>query len=392
MDRPSFQDLFRIGRDELLARNPRLTAVDREGSDANAIVAAGAAQAEEVLSQAVAVEAASFLDSAQGDDLDRLVYDRYGLVRQPASAALGAVEFSIGTGGAAFTIPAGTKLQTLDGVQFETTLSALFPALSTGPVSAPVRSVLAGASQQAGIGTITRLVAAVSGAPSDLAVTNAYATAGAADQESDAQLRDRARRFWSTARRGTLRAIEQAALGVTGVRSATAIEALDGGGRPARFCYLVIADQYTDQLAMLTPPATYQVQAQQLANAVYLALEDVRPAGVYVQVQVAQVILQSVVLYLAFAAGSDTESLAIQARAAVVNQINSLAPGAPLIRANLLTALASIPGIIVSASTVASPAGDVYPGPGQVLRSTLALVSAGLSSTQPLPTSIPSSY
>jgi hypothetical protein len=99
-----------------------------------------------------------------------------------------------------------------------------------------------------------------------------------------------------------------------------------------------------------------------------------------------------VVLYLAFAAGSDTESLAIQARAAVVNQINSLAPGAPLIRANLLTALASIPGIIVSASTVASPAGDVYPGPGQVLRSTLALVSAGLSSTQPLPTSIPSSY
>jgi uncharacterized phage protein gp47/JayE len=389
MDRPSFQDLFRIGRDELLARNPRLTAVDREGSDANALVAASAAQAEEVIAQVVAVEAASFLDSATGDDLDRLVFDRYGLVRQPASAALGAVQFSTGAAAAAaFTIPSGTLLQSTDGLQFEATLSVSYPAGSVGPISAPVRSVLAGSSQQAGAGTINRLVAAVAGGPADLAVTNALATAGAADPEPDAQLRDRARRFWSTARRGTLRAIEQAALGVPGVRTATAIEAVDGFGRPARYVYLVISDQYTDQLANLTPPISYQTQAQQLANAVSSALEEARPAGIYVQVQVAQVILQPVVLYLAFVAGSDTESLAVQARAAVVGLVNNLAPGQPLLVSAIQAVLTTIPGVLASVSTVGSPAGDVYPGPGQVLRANLSTVAAGISSTQPLPAAV----
>ena len=48
---PNAKDLFRIGRDEILTRNARLSreAVEREGADANAMVAGGAAMADEVM-------------------------------------------------------------------------------------------------------------------------------------------------------------------------------------------------------------------------------------------------------------------------------------------------------------------------------------------------------
>ena len=52
MDRPTYADLFSIARNQLLLANPRLTAVDREGSDANALVASIAAVGDEVAQQA----------------------------------------------------------------------------------------------------------------------------------------------------------------------------------------------------------------------------------------------------------------------------------------------------------------------------------------------------
>jgi len=386
---PNSKDLFRIGRDEILDRNVRLSreAVEREGADANAMVAAGAAMADEVMSLLADVAAGLFLDSAEGAALDRLVFDRYGLYRKPAANALCSVEFSTtASNPAAFTIPAGTKVSTADGVEFVTRDAALFESGTTGPVLVAVRSVLAGGDQQVRAATITVITGTISGAPDDIAVTNTIASAGAADAESDASVRSRARSFFVNARRGTLSAIEQGGLAVPGVRRARAFEALDNLGRPARFVMLVVTDAYTDLLAELNQfPATYQAQSQQLAQTVFNGLSDVRAAGIYVQVQVAQVVLQPVRLNLQFVAGVNVDEVATRARAVVVNIVNGLAPGVTMTLETIKGALRTIPGLYYSGEEILSPAGDVVPKAIQVIRTSLALVTAtAAQSDQPL--------
>lgn len=388
-DFPTFADLFRTARDEILSRNSKLSrdAVEREGMDANILLAGACAAADEVVGQLSTLAASLFLDSAKGMWLDRLVFDRYGLMRKPAAAAIGSVQFSTTNPSATtFSIPVNVFLSSADGKQYVTTEASIFNAGSVGPLTVAVRSVLAGAGQNAKAGTITSIITAISSAPSDLVVTNTLATAGADDAETDDALRERARRFFTTARRGTLAAIEAAALGVTGVRKATAFEVLDGSGRPARLVQLVISDAFTEQFTDLTTvPARYQQQSQALSTAVFEALADVRPAGVFVQVIVANVILHAIQLALTFVAGADVNASALAARAAVVNYVNALAPGTPLVISDLLSALRYTSGLLFTGNEVISPPGNVVPKPLQVIRTSLGLVSAASAQTdQPI--------
>jgi uncharacterized phage protein gp47/JayE len=379
MDRPTFSDLFQIARNQVLLANPRLTAVDREGSDVNALVASVAAVGDEVAQQVAYVAAASFLDTANGSSLDRLVFDRYGLVRKPAAAALGNVYFTSVVGAAStFSIPENTTLTTGDGVQFVTTQEAVFSIGSNGPVIVPVRSILAGTTQQVRANTITSVLAPIGGAPSDLAVTNPLATAGAADPETDNELRERARRFFTTVQRGTLASIEQAARSVPGVRYATAFEDVDQFGIQSGYVSLVVTDQYTDTLATLSGPvATYQTQSQVLAEQVALAVDQARAAGVYVATLVAQVVLQPVTLRLRVRAGFDSAAVVLNARAVCVQVVNALAPGAELTVAALENALATVNGLYFVGDEVILPVATVTPTWLQVLRTNLQLVVTG---------------
>ena len=385
MDFPSFPTLFQIARNEALVRNASLTrdAVDREGSDANILVAAAAAAADEVVGQLTTVAAGLYLDSATGQALDRLLWDRYGLTRKTASAAQGTVAFSTTTAVAApFVIPANTQLSTPSGLRFSTVRAQVFAAGGTGPVYVPVISLLAGADQQAATGTIINITGQITGQPSDLSVTNTVATFGAADDESDADFRERGRAFYTTVRRGTLAALEQGALTVPGVVKATAYEQVDQEGRPNRNVYLSISDAYTDTLADLgvSPPA-YETQSAAIAQNVFNALQEYRPAGVYVQVDVAQVQLQTVRLALSFVSGVNIDEVANNARAAIVAYMNNLRPGADVVPADMLQALRSVTGLLISSSTqpsdvIVSPISTVTINPLQVARTTLALVQA----------------
>jgi hypothetical protein len=379
VDFATFQDLFRIARDEVLARSAKITrdAVEREGSDANVLVAAACAVGDEVIGQIVDVESGLFLDSAAGQALDRLVFDRYGIARKAAAPAVGLVTFSLPTPAvSAFAIPAGTVLQTSSGIQFITTTSSAVFGVGDTTLDVNVRSALAGASQQAGAATITNILTAISGAPVGLTVTNTNATAGADDAEPDDALRTRARQFFVNARRGTVGAIEAGALAVPGVRSATAFEALDTLGRPAKSVELVVTDAFTSALvqAGVDPPA-YQTQAQTLAENVFAGLVDSRAAGIYVAVTVAQVVLQPVRLALTFTAGADTNPVSAQAVAAIVNYVNALKPGAAFVAAAANAALQSVPNLVFTGDEVISPPGNVQPGILQVLRTSTSLVT-----------------
>jgi hypothetical protein len=100
----------------------------------------------------------------------------------------------------------------------------------------------------------------------------------------------------------------------------------------------------------------------------------VRPAGVYVQVQVAQVVMQAVQLQLSFQAGVDYESVALEARSVIVGHINELAPGQNLIIAEMLEKLRRVTGLIITGGEIIAPAGNVMVKPLQALRTDLSLV------------------
>jgi hypothetical protein len=376
----NFTDLFRAARDEVLAREGRLTraVVERPGTDANLLLAGGAGAADEVLKQLFEVEAGVFLDTAVGQALDRWVFDRYGLLRKPASAAIGEVSFTTTAANPiAFAIPANTLLSTASGIQFVTTAGASFPFGSIGPIVVPVRSVLAGVDQQAAPNTITNLVSQITNQPTDLAVTNPLATAGADDDESDDSLRARARAFFTTARRGTIAAIEQGALAVPGVRTAQAFEVLDPFARPNRLVQLVVSDAFTDSLVGVSPvPTSYATQSQAFAATVFAGLSDVRAAGIFVDVIVAQVILLPITLHLTFNSGADPNETTSEAKAVAVNYTNGLAPGASFIVDDLIDQLRAIPGLFITGNEVASPNGDVVPMTLQALRTSLSIVTA----------------
>lgn len=378
MDFPSFSTLFGVGRAEALIRNPQLAkdAIDRDGSDANILVAAGAAVGDEVIGALVTVAAGLYLDSAAGEALDRLMADRYGLLRKTAAAGIGGARFTVGGANPApFTIPIGTQLATPDGIKYETIDAVLFAKDATFAF-AVIRSLQASASQQIKPNTLTNILSQIPNAPNTIAVTNPLATAGAADRESDTDFRARGRAFFSTARKGTISAITQGALSVPGVLTANVFEGVDVYGRPAPFVECVVSDQYTDALATLsTIPPAYAVQSQQLAQQVVSALYDYRPAGIFVSVRVAQVALQQITLALSFRAGAATVTVGNAARAVVVNYVNNLVPGAPLDPDDLLTVLGTVEGLIITGNEILTPTGEVLALPLQVLRTSMDLVA-----------------
>ena len=377
MDLPTFPDLFQIARDEMLSRNGQLALaeVDRQGSDLNIIVGAIAAGADEVVGQLARVAKSRSLATAKGQELDVLVYDRYQLIRKPASPAYTHVNFSTTTASAtAFTIPDSTLLSAADGLQFITVGDVTYPIGSTGPVRATVRSLEAGPGQRAGIGTINSIVTQITGAPADLAATNPAATFGGDDSERDEELVTRARRFFVDARRGTVGAIRSAILAVPGVKTCEVFENLDILGRPVGPVNAVVSDAYTDLFAQNGAPASYQIQSDAMVNQILQFLIEHRAAGIAVDITVGQVVLQGVQLSLAYIAGYDTDGVNTAVQSTVIQYINTLPPGRALTLDGLYSQIRMVPGLNYSGQEVVSPRGTVTVGGGQVMRTNTSLV------------------
>lgn len=371
MDLPSRLQLYSIGRNYVIQRATKIdpAQVDVEGSDANIFIGSQSVVNDVVVKQLGYSVSRLFLDGADGDDLDRLVFDRYGITRKGASAALGAVQFSR----AAFTagagsLPIGTLLQALNATQYITTTVASFGPTSLSS-SANVRAVQAGKVPQVGTNAIVTFAKPNTIFDPNITLTNPLPTAGGEDVESDDVLRSRARNFWNTARRGILAAIVQGATSVPGVVSAQAVEALNAVGQPARLVILYIAD-------------STGVASLQLAQLVSTSLNDYRAAGIYVSVIPSIPLMVNIVLSLLFQAGVDTVTLGNQVQAAIVSYINSLPTNATLTIGGMYSVLqrfVNLGLIVVSQSnpnpTIVSPIGDLVPPVGQTIRTTIANVS-----------------
>lgn len=371
-DIPSRAELFQVGADEALLRaqgrpnGARLSPEEiyTEGSDVNILINAGAAMAHEVLFQSQARLAALLLDNAEGEDLDRLVADRFSptIVRRQASPSVVPLSFSRSAGLLpAVSYPAGTRFETLNGISFELTSPLNMPALSTGPIAVPAQSLSTGTGTNVAAGTISQFASPPS--DPDLQVTNLEPASGGDETETDASLRKRARAFYSVVRRGTKAAIEFGALTVSGVRSVNAIEEVDGFGDPTGIVDVYIADAAGNGNTIL-------------AAAVRAALLEWRCDGVQTNVIGATPIYVPIQLRLRFDTSVNPVVAFDRVRLLVAAAVNQLAPQQTLPASLILATARRVPGVIVLDDALVSPPGDIVPTIGQILKTSTDLITA----------------
>lgn len=357
-------DLFAIGRASILASNPKISAdlVNTQGSDVNIIVGGQSVIGGYLSLQLDARLAAHYLDSCEGDDLDRFGQDRYQEPRYGASPAQVQLRFyragvSVGAG----AMPVGTLCASRNGIQFITTSAATFGASTLEAFAAAV-SVQSGSQVKTGINGIV----AINSTPFDtsMQVTNDAPSAGGEDREDDDTYRERLRAFWLSARRATIPAIEEGAKTVLGVISAQAVETLDYLGLPGRAVLCYIAD-------------SAGIGNSTLAAQVDSALDEWRAAGIPCIVQTGSPQMVTIVIKPIFQATANTNALISAIISAIVTYVNTLGVNEPLTRAGLFTVLLRFKndGLIVSDGTLVTPAGDLVPNLGQSIRTQASLVT-----------------
>ena len=354
-------DLYGIGRSYVLTRAKRIdpNVIDTAGSDVNIVVGSASYMAAAVSNQVGQNTADLFLDSSEGEALDRYAFDRYQLARKGAGAALGTVQLARPTATAGGgTIPVGTKLVTLTGIEYVTITAATFVSGAL-TASADVRSSQAGKNFQVGRNAIRNFATPGDIFDQTIQINNSDPTAGGEDAEDDDTFKSRVRDFWRTARRGTLGAIEFGALTVPGVTSASATEEIGSFGQPVRIVRLFISD-------------SSGVASKALAAKVVTALNDFRAGGIFVVVDLSQPQIVDVTLRLTFVAGVDTVTLTTQVLAAIVEYVNSLGVGQTLLRGDLYSVLSRFKssGLVVDQDTIVAPLGDLAPDAQHTIRTT----------------------
>ncbi len=338
-------------------------AIYTEGTDANILLAGASAMADEIMRQLGAECAAHFLDSADGDALDRRVFDQFGdeVARKPPARAVVPLVFSRSNpAGPQLTLPIGYRVRTTRGTEFELAQVLAIAAGSVVPVAVAARAVQAGTAGNVAPRTLTQFVAQ----PPDtsLTVTNEEPAAGGADKESDSSLRRRARLFYRSARRGTLSAIAFGAETTPGIARANVIEELNALGEPTGIVYVYVADALGQGNSLLV-------------QAVRDVLVEWRAAGVVCDVLGAVPRYEDVTYRLRFKPGTNTAAAFDEVRFLVVGEVNALAPGETLPKSLLMAVPRRVPGVIVLDDALVEPVGDVVPTGAEIIKTTPDLVT-----------------
>lgn len=177
--RPSLADIVQRVRNDVLSRLSTDDVLRRADAEVYASVMGGVAHGLygfiEWLSDQV------IYDTAELEYLERWC-SIWGITRKPAAVATGSVTFAVQAGS---VIPAGTLLQALDGVQYQTTADATITAPTA---TAPVASVEPAAAGNRTTGQNLSLVSPVLGVQTTV---TAGELSGGADIETDNALRAR---------------------------------------------------------------------------------------------------------------------------------------------------------------------------------------------------------
>lgn len=340
----TFTEIYDAGQAEVQTRNPSLTDWT-EGSFLDATIGGGAVLSEEVGRVQIAEFGGLFFDSATGDRLDRLAYDRIRAQRLPKTASVGSIAWTRDAGGA-YPVPSGTTVRaTIEGVTFSfTTTSTVIMGASDTTISIPVSATQTGRSHNIGVGTVTEVIDVV-GLDPDATITNPQVMAGGSEVETDDEFKTRIRLLYDSFRRATVAALKIGALGVPGIKFATIVEQFPV---PVTvFVYIGDPDAQGNDV---------------LAGLVATELELWRAGGVLVTVLAAAREVQAVTIDVIVKAGSDQSTLRDSVQLAIVAYGDTLGPNDPAYASQIecaaldssaLVLAADLPSVGVSISPAA---------------------------------------
>jgi hypothetical protein len=363
---PSFDELLAIGRAEAQTRRPDLTF--SEGDITEAHLHASAAMADHVIGYVAREVTKTFIDGASGDDLTYLVGDHLGIQRRAASPAQVLVTFTRTSTVLSGTIPAGTQVGTEftpDGAQVVfTTAAPVIVDVGVGSVPGVLcNCTVTGPEGNVKAGTVTKVISQLF---DTFTVTNPLAAGGGNAAESDEDLRQRAKAFWSTVRRGTLAALEYGAKLVPTCRIAHVTEDQTTG---------LVTVQVSDQDGGSTVQMVSDVQAE---------LENWRCAGVVLTVVGGAAAVLDLDITLRARAGFSVAAATDLLVAAVKARIGKLRVGETLYLDQVIGAIYAVaPDDVldvgftsISVDGVAQPIADVVPAAGKILRAGTVTIAA----------------
>lgn len=362
MSAPSWQDIYDTGMYVLQARRPKL--VVNQGDVTDAFLAGVASMVDVALAEAAAEFLATYLDGAQGDDLTNLAHDR-GVDRDPGDNSVGSVKFSrVGAGVGAGTIPAGFLAGSVADrngsfASFITNVDTVFGGADlTKTVNATCTAIGPGGNVAAG--TVTRMLA--SAFDPSITVTNPVLFAGGGDQESDPDLRDRVRGFFLTQAKATIDAIAFGAKTVSGVSRVTVVVDPSTG-----IITVYVADQFGNSNAAMIAAVTAIMPQWAGADSIVNVIGGV----IFVQV---------INLSLTVKQGTDVSSLLDAVRKSVLSAVGRLVPGdgaglGTLYRDAISTAAKDVDRNNIVSCQVNVPATNIQPVSGQIIRTTLNVIT-----------------
>ncbi|MGI4801645.1 MAG: baseplate J/gp47 family protein [Janthinobacterium lividum] len=264
--------------------------------------------------------------TSSGGDLDTWMAD-FGLVRLPGVAATGTVTFARITSGVQALVPAGAIVRSADGtvtaaVMQDTTradwsASAAGYVLAASAASAdyPVAATTPGIAGNVLAGSLSQLSTAI---PSVDSVSNALALQGGTDAESDVLFRSRFQAYINSRSRATMTAVEFAVSSVQPGLKFVVAENQDADGQAHVGNFVVTVDDGSG-----TPPGS-------LLEAVYSAVDAIRPVGTTFAVLPPQVVSAAVVLTLGVQPGGNATAISGAVAAQITAWVQALGIGASL--------------------------------------------------------------
>lgn len=355
MPAPSEQDLYDLGRAELLRLRPDLAALP--GDIVDLVVWAAVAMAGVGLAKNAQDTASTYVDGAEGDKLRELARDHWSIEPEVDVKAVGTVTFSH-TAGPTGSIPAGTRVATDpdENGDFVTAVTDDILVFGAGDASLSIAATAqeSGRAGNVDAGEFTRILDPLF---DTFTVTNAERFAGGNEDQTDDEIRADIRGFVQNLRRGTKDAIEYGAKESENVRIATAVEDPANG---LGTVYVTDSDGNANA---------------QMVNDVIIELENWRALGAVVQVSGGELVSQAISVSLTVRAGVAIAPLVTRVRSAIVAAVNKLRIGDTLDRDLIAAAAKAVDPDAILKVTVNTPAADVAPTASQVIRTSLGLVS-----------------
>ena len=323
---PTHDELYAIGEAKVKTDETSLSVLPGDISDL--LLLGASAMADHIVGWVDRRIAATYMDGAQREQLDRLIDDHFGLPRNEAVRAYGTVDISRLTAAAGSgTILAGTVVATdYDAlgasVEYVTLVDQPWGPAQTGTQTVAVEAIYPGRAGNADPNRVRRIVTSLW--DSTFTITNPTAIAGGADDETDPAYRERSRGYNATIRRATLAALELGAKSTAGVVLATVHENTATG----------ITDVFVADAAGASNPTMVANVATELRNW--------RAAGMPLNVQGGTILDAAVALTIGVRPGVAQAVLAPKIQTGIAAWSDRLKFGETLILGELIAAVFAI--------------------------------------------------